>query len=188
MSTLPFLFESEVGSTATGAGGRALSWPERLSDPRSRRCRGDFGAARLAPNAKFAWRLQQIGAWGVATVIGAVVGSRLDGAAAAALWLVPLAGGVAAALIVPALRWSRWRWDLRPEAIDIQHGTFTVRRTLVPLVRVQHVDTKRGILEQMLGLSTSSSTRRPATDPAARVRDADELSNRIASLARTGDA
>jgi membrane protein YdbS with pleckstrin-like domain len=150
---------------------------------------GEPPRRRLAPGAKFAWRLQQIGIWGAAVLIGSAVSSRLDGALAAALWLVPLAGGVASALLVPALRWSRWRWDLRPEAIDIQHGTFTVRRTLVPLVRVQHVDTKRGILEQMLGLSTVvvHTAAGSHTIPLLKSDDADELSDRIASLARTDD-
>ena len=55
---------------------------------------------------------------------------------------------------VPELRWRRWRWDVRPDVIDIRHGTFTVRRTLVPLERVQHVDTRRGLLEQALDLAT----------------------------------
>jgi membrane protein YdbS with pleckstrin-like domain len=150
---------------------------------------GEPPRRRLAPNAKFAWRLQQIGAWGAATLIGAAIGSRLDGALAAALWLVPLVGGIASVLIVPALRWSRWRWDVRPEAIDIQHGTFTVRRTLVPLVRVQHVDTRRGILEQLLDLSTVvvHTAAGSHTIPLLSVHDADQLRDRIASLARTGD-
>ena len=52
------------------------------------------------------------------------------------------------------LRWRRWRWDVRPDAIDIQHGTLTIRRTLVPMMRVQHVDTTRGILEQAFSLAT----------------------------------
>ena len=49
---------------------------------------------------------------------------------------------------------ARWRWDIRDEGIDIQHGTLAVSRTLVPWVRVQHVDTQRGVFEQMFGLST----------------------------------
>jgi uncharacterized protein len=117
------------------------------------------------------------------------VGSRLDGTAGLLLWLVPLVGLVAGTLAVPALRWSRWRWDVRPEAIDIQHGTLTVRRTLVPLVRVQHVDTRRGILEQMLDLSTVvvHTAAGSHTIPLLSVYDADRLRDRIASLARTGD-
>ena len=68
---------------------------------------------------------------------------------AARSWLV-----VVAVIAVPKLRWARWRWDIDDEGIDIQHGTLAIRRTLVPWVRVQHVDTRRGLFEQAFGLST----------------------------------
>jgi membrane protein YdbS with pleckstrin-like domain len=88
---------------------------------------------------------------------------------------------------IPSLRYSRWRWDLRPDAIDIRHGTFTVRRTLIPLARVQHVDTRRGILEQALHLATVviPTAAGSHTIPYLSDFDADELRDRIAALART---
>ena len=96
------------------------------------------------------------------------------------LLVLPVAG-------LPPLRYRRWRWDVRPDVIDIQHGTFTVRRTLVPLERVQHVDTRRGVLEQIFDLATvvvhtaAGSHTIPYLAPA----DAAELRDRIAALART---
>jgi membrane protein YdbS with pleckstrin-like domain len=143
-------------------------------------------ARRLAPRAKWAWRLQQAGLWGAATVAGTVAGTQ---AGVAPLWIVPLAILVAATLSVPPLRYSRWRWDLRPEAIDVRHGTFTVRRTLIPLARVQHVETRRGILEQLLDLATVvvHTAAGGHTIPYLSEHDADELRDRIAALARTGD-
>ena len=62
--------------------------------------------------------------------------------------------GVAATIAIPKLRWARWRWDIDDEGIDIQHGTLAINRTLVPWIRVQHVDTRRGLFEQAFGLST----------------------------------
>ena len=61
---------------------------------------------------------------------------------------------VAAVVVVPELRWRRWRWEVREHEIDIRHGTVAVTRTLVPMLRVQHVDTKRDLLQQALGLAT----------------------------------
>ena len=55
---------------------------------------------------------------------------------------------------VPELRWRRWRWDLTDDGIDIQNGAFIVNRTLIPWVRVQHVETQRGLFEQAFGLAT----------------------------------
>jgi uncharacterized protein len=141
---------------------------------------------RLAGGAKWAWRLQQAGIW----LAIAAIGTPIAGAMGVSRLLVPglpLVLLVAAVLTLPPLRYSRWRWELRPEAIDIQHGTFTVRRTLVPLTRVQHVDTRRGVLEQMLDLATvvvhtaAGSHTIPYLAPA----DAAELRDRIAALART---
>ena len=80
----------------------------------------------------------------------------------------PLVLGALWVVVVPELRWRRWRWDLTDEGIDIQHGTLAVNRTLVPWIRVQHVDTQRGVFEQAFGLSTVSCTpRRQPHDPAA---------------------
>ena len=96
---------------------------------------------------------------------------------------------VAATVAVPALRWRRWRWDIRDEGIDIQHGTLAVSRTLVPWVRVQHVDTRRGVFEQMFGLSTVvvHTAAGGHTIPLLRRADAEQLRERIAGLARTDD-
>ena len=78
---------------------------------------------------------------------------------------------------------------MRPDAIDIQHGTLTIRRTLVPMMRVQHVDTTRGILEQVFSLATVVVHTAAGSHriPLLTLRDADELRERIADLARTAD-
>ncbi len=139
----------------------------------------------LAPSARLAWAVQQAAIWGVALIIGGIVSGPVDGALAPLLWVVPLLGLVVAPLVVPRLRWRRWRWDVRPQAIDIRHGTLTIRRTLIPLERVQHVDTRRGVLEQMLGLSTVivHTAAGSHTIPLLSEWDADALGGRIASLA-----
>jgi membrane protein YdbS with pleckstrin-like domain len=164
--------------TWTGAPER----PESAGEPRA----GELPRRRLARGARWAWRLQQAGIWIVVAVVATVIGGALG--VSRVLILLPAAVVlVAAVAIVPTLRYGRWRWDLRPDAIDIQHGTFTIRRTLVPLMRVQHVDTRRGVLEQMLDLATvvihtaAGSHTIPYLDPA----DAAELRDRIAALART---
>jgi uncharacterized protein len=142
----------------------------------------------LSPVARTIWRLQQIGLWGALTVGGVIVAMNLD-ALGPLPWIVPLAGLVAGTWLIPRLRWSRWRWDVRDEGIDIQHGTLTVRRTLVPWLRVQHVDTRRGLFEQSFGLSTVvvHTAAGSHTIPLLRVTDATEVRDRIAELARAAD-
>jgi membrane protein YdbS with pleckstrin-like domain len=139
----------------------------------------------LAAGAKWAWRLHLAGLWIGIGVLGFVIGPIRDLGGGIVLWAVLLVV-FAAAVFVPELRYRRWRWDVRPDVIDIQHGTFTVRRTLVPLERVQHVDTKRDVLEQMLDLSTVvvHTAAGSHTIPYLSDYDAVHLRDRIASLAR----
>ena len=141
---------------------------------------------RLSPRARWIWRAQQFGVWGVLLVAGVIVSTGFD-ALGPLPWALPLVGLVAGTLAVPALRWSRWRWDVADEGIDIRHGTVTIRRTLVPWIRVQHVDTRRGLLEQALDLSTVvvHTAAGSHTIPLLDKGEAASLRDRIAELARS---
>jgi len=59
----------------------------------------------------------------------------------------------------------------------------------VPMTRVQHVDTTRGILEQTFSLATVVVHTAAGSHeiPLLSIPDADELRERIADLARTVD-
>lgn len=70
--------------------------------------------------------------------------------AAAALASVYAAFSVAVAW----LRYSVWRFEVREDALYIERGVFTRIETIVPFVRVQHVDTQRGPLERLIDLAT----------------------------------
>lgn len=140
---------------------------------------------RLAPQARLVWGLGQLGLWGALAVVAAFL-SQVD---ELGWWplLVAVAGLLVCVPLVPLLRYSRWRWDVREPGIDIRHGTFTVRQTLVPWVRVQHVETRRGVLEQGFGLATVvvHTAAGAHTIPMLAVKDGEELRDRIAELART---
>lgn len=56
--------------------------------------------------------------------------------------------------VIPQIRWSTWRYDVSEEQIDLYYGVFVKHRTLIPMVRVQHVDTEQGPLMARFGLST----------------------------------
>ncbi len=167
-----------------------MTWPQAPERP-ARVPAPDAGvppSRRLAPGARWAWRLHLAGVWIAVLALGTMIDPLLDLAGGL---VVKGALALVAVLIVviPPLRYRRWRWDVRPDVIDIQHGTFTVRRTLVPLERVQHVDTKRDLLEQLLELSTVvvHTAAGSHTIPYLADFDASELRDRIASLARAAD-
>jgi membrane protein YdbS with pleckstrin-like domain len=145
---------------------------------------------RLSDYAPWVWRLEQLLVWGVLLVVGLFAARPLDGTLALLVRIVPLAGLVVCVAVVPQLRWTRWRWDVSPEAIDIRHGTLTVRRTLIPMPRVQHVDTTSDLLEQQLGLATVEVHTAAGSHkiPLLTTYDAGVLRDRIAELARTADA
>ena len=141
---------------------------------------------RLASAARWLWRAQGLAATVAALIAAGVLSEQVGGA----VWmLLPLVVAIVAIGVVPELRWARWRYEVRDEEIDLRHGTVRITRTLVPMLRVQHVDTTQGPLDQALGLATvvvhtaAGTTTIPALDEghAARLRD------RIAALARTAD-
>ena len=123
-----------------------------------------------------------------------VVRTVLDeaGVADLPLWL-PLAAatlaGVVMVGVVPALSWRRWRYAIREDAIDLRHGSVIVRRTVVPMRRVQHVDTSTGPLQGVFRLAsvTFHTAAGPVTIPALGRSDADDVRQRVTALAQTLD-
>jgi membrane protein YdbS with pleckstrin-like domain len=89
----------------------------------------------------------------------------------------------------PKIYWKRWRYEVSEHEIDLQHGLFIVKRTLIPMIRVQHVDTKQGPLLRNYKLATVTiSTAATIHEiPALSEEVADDLRNRIAILARVTD-
>ncbi|GAA0302467.1 PH domain-containing protein [Halarchaeum salinum] len=103
--------------------------------------------------------------WAAGAFVTAVVLAAITGAIAyvdplsLALSPVLVAGvvfGVAFVLGVgyAALRYRLWRYEVREDTLYIERGVFTRVRTVVPYVRVQHVDSQRGPIERLLGLGT----------------------------------
>ena len=92
-------------------------------------------------------------------------------------------------MLIPALRWKRWRYEVRENEIELQHGVFIVKRTLVPMIRVQHVDTRQGPILRKYQLATVAiSTAATVHEiPALEMDEAEELRYFISKLARVAD-
>ncbi|TMU83727.1 hypothetical protein FGG79_18680 [Bacillus sp. BHET2] len=90
---------------------------------------------------------------------------------------------------LPTIKWKRWRYEVREQEIELQRGIFIVKRTLVPMVRVQHVDTVQGPILKRYRLSTITiSTAATVHEiPALNMEEADELRNSISQLARVAE-
>ncbi len=93
------------------------------------------------------------------------------------------------AIIIPKLRLKFWRYELNEEEIDIQHGILIIKRSLIPMIRVQHVDTEHGPILRRFGLATlriytaGTTHRIPALD----AQNAHALRRQIAYLAQVSD-
>lgn len=89
----------------------------------------------------------------------------------------------------PQITWQTWRYEISQEEIDLFRGVFIKKRTLIPMVRVQHVDTKQGPLLRYFGLSTVTISTAAGTHeiPALADQDAALLRDRISELARVVD-
>ncbi|MDQ3863112.1 MAG: PH domain-containing protein [Actinomycetota bacterium] len=152
-------------------------------------------AERLDPRAITLWRITGtlnmlpllVGAYFATLALSRFVGVSFFFAIVPVLTVLALAGVVVG--IAPGLRWRRWRYEIRPEEVDLQRGIFWISRTLVPLARIQHVDTRQGPLQRRFGLSTVVfyTAAGPNQIPELSAPVAAEVRDRIAELTREQD-
>jgi membrane protein YdbS with pleckstrin-like domain len=142
---------------------------------------------RLPPAARSYWRAELALHFAAATLVAALVSEGLLSS------LLPAVGvalvGVVAAAVVPGARWRRWRYEVRDEEIDLLHGTFVRRRTVVPIRRVQHVESETGPLQDRFGLATVTfhTAAGAVAIPALGAHEAGDVRTRVAGLARRLD-
>ena len=85
-------------------------------------------------------------------------------------------------------RYRSWRYVVRDESLYLTRGVFTKVQTVVPYVRVQHIDTRRSAFERVLGLSTlvvytAGSRGADVTVPGLLPEKAEDLQSRLERLA-----
>lgn len=157
----------------------------------------------MRPEPKEKLDLRALKLWQIHGGIGTAILSIIVFGAAAALiillewshWILIIPAvlvilhGILEILVLPQLRWQRWRYEITENEIDLQRGVWIVERTLIPLARVQHVDTLQGILMRHYDLATVTiSTATGAHEiPALATETASALSQHISSLAQVSD-
>ncbi|WP_247739036.1 PH domain-containing protein [Bacillus sp. 165] len=88
--------------------------------------------------------------------------------------------------VLPKLRRQRWRYAVYAQEIDLHHGVFVTKKTLIPMVRVQHVDVRQGPIMRHYGLASVDITTAATTHviPAVAYEEAERLRNQLSNLAR----
>ncbi|WP_010277036.1 PH domain-containing protein [Paenibacillus senegalensis] len=146
---------------------------------------------QIDPRALPVWRWEgAIGSLVSAVVVGALQYLALRFSWAwwipALAWMLLLLEVVCLVIWFPKVRWLRWRFEIREEEIDLQRGIIFRTRTLIPMVRIQHVDTNQGPVMRKYGLSsvTFSTAAGSHEIPALSNEMADQVRDQIAELAR----
>ncbi len=108
------------------------------------------------------------------------------------IWLgVVFAGimGIIHIFITPPIKMMYWGYELREEEIDIQYGLIVIRRTLIPMTRIQHVDTEHGPIQRRFKLATLSISTAGGNHkiPALKEATANALRQDIARLANMSE-
>jgi len=106
----------------------------------------------LHPRVQIVWALRAVllSALVTAPFVGGAYLEYLPQWAPVAVGAVILTLTVAHAL----LRYRRWSYEIREDAIYLDRGVITQVRTTVPLVRIQHVDSRRSPIERTAGLAS----------------------------------
>lgn len=125
-----------------------------------------------------------------AVVLAGVMAIFYFGAGMLMPWLIIAIAILAAwfiveVIILPTVRYQRWRFDVTEDDIDIYKGIFIRKRIIIPLVRVQFTDTKQGPIMRSFGLAevTINTAGGEKTIPGLLVADADALRDKVAKLA-----
>lgn len=141
----------------------------------------------LEPSIQSVWILQSAISAAILGVISAVAfvllppaGAWVGGAVFVALFLL---GSVFA-----VLRYRVWAYHVREDSLYLQRGVLTRVRTVVPYVRIQHVDVRRSPTERAFGLATTvvytaGSRGADVSIPGLTPERADDLQKRLKQLA-----
>lgn len=150
---------------------------------------------RITPRAIRAW--QWSAAFGNLTwfliplIYGTILGvdSRIHITMLIILFLTVFLLWLASIFILPGLRWKRWRYQVTENEIDLKRGILILQRTLIPLSRVQHVDTRQGPVLRYYRLASVTISTAATTHeiPALDEETADQVRDVISRYARLAE-
>lgn len=89
-------------------------------------------------------------------------------------------------LVLPPIRYARWRYELSNEFLDIARGIIWRKHITIPFIRVQSTDTKQGPILRAFGLSavTAATAAGEHEIPGLETSVAEQLRDRVAEFAR----
>lgn len=140
----------------------------------------------LDPRVRLLWWTASALALVIVLVVAVAAGLLLDDGWSGLPALVVFVFGTPLAVVIPWLRYRRWRFALREDDLWISRGVVWRSTSVIPYARLQFVDTTQGPLDRMFGLSQLIvHTAAPGTSgqlPGLATDDAEALRERLARV------
>jgi membrane protein YdbS with pleckstrin-like domain len=111
-------------------------------------------------SAPLVWALGAAIPW-LAVALGQVVWFVFDGRMPwlhAGVAAASMVGALVSVVVAPIWRYRVHRWEISPQAVFTRSGWLVQERRIAPISRVQTVDTYRGPLDRLFGLSNVTVT------------------------------
>ena len=149
----------------------------------------------LDPRITIAWRFKRLFRFALVSIPSALIIVALastfwtlrGGITISAIYLVQ---GLIYALIWPSLEYRYFRYEVREKDLLVQQGVLFRRISAIPRHRIQHVDTRQGPFERLLGLAslqlyTASGVSADGSIPGLAAETAEQLRDELSH--RGGD-
>lgn len=152
----------------------------------------DMPANQLDPRVKAVWRINDA-LW--ITVIGLAAGLCLSpimmitgmGTFPLVVFTIAMVAVYVVWLVVlPPIRYARWRYEVSEDYLDIAKGIVWRKRYTIPFIRVQNTDTRQGPILRAFKLAsvTVATAAKEHVIPGLEFETAEQLRDRAAELAR----
>lgn len=108
---------------------------------------------RLHPRIQFIWIIKVLIFSGLVGFAATLAGMFFEIPTRAIALTV--AGIIVVGTIHAIARYRHWGYEIRDDSLYLKRGVLTEVRTIVPHVRIQHVDSSRTPIERILGLASA---------------------------------
>ena len=154
----------------------------------------DLPANQLNPKIKNVWRINDA-IWLTVVFLCCFVPLAIAAAVDSAGWMFIVLAALAALYVVgmvvwlvvlPPIRFMRWRYELSDDYLDIARGIVWRKRFVIPFIRVQNTDTRQGPILRAFGLAsvTVATAAGEHEIPGLDSETAEQLRDKAAELAR----
>jgi membrane protein YdbS with pleckstrin-like domain len=96
---------------------------------------------------------------GAILIVGLIIMSRVAFLEAYVIYGYIVAGIIIIYMLLglflyPAIEYRQWGYIISDDRVEIRHGIFLIKITVIPIVRIQHITISQGPINRRLGIST----------------------------------